>query len=330
MTLHLCFMVEGRGDAQVISPVLAEVFERLRGRGFRIDVLAAEHAVLRPDLLAATHDLYLLKSDTELALSLAGILHAHEARILNPYWNCLAAKDKIVASRRLHAGGIPAPRCWATTDPELLRPVVEEVPLVIKPHRGCHGNRVRKVTTLDELSVVPRTDAPMLAQEFVEGTGEDLKVYVVGDQVFATRKPFSACSYLVAGRQCPVSAEVRDVALRCGEVFGLGLYGLDAVEGLGGPYVVDVNYFPGCKDIPEAPRMLADYIDDYAHGRRWLPLAGPIVPAETAAEPVSVDLPGDEPRGGREVSPPIGNGAFAAPITGPLAASPRSPVGPSV
>jgi hypothetical protein len=111
-------------------------------------------------------------------------------------------------------------------------------------------------------------------------------------------------------------------------VFGLGLYGLDVVEGLGGPYVVDVNYFPGYMDIPEAPRTLADYIGDYAHGRRWLPLAGPIVPAETAAEPVSVGLPGDEPRGGREVSPTIGNGAFAAPITGLLAAYPHSPIGP--
>jgi ribosomal protein S6--L-glutamate ligase len=328
MTLHLCFMVAGRQDVQVISPVLADVFERLRGRGFRIDVLAAEYTVLRPDLLAATHDLYLLKSDTELALSLTGILHAHGARILNPYWNCLAAKDKIAASRRLHAGGILAPRCWATMDPELLRPVVEEVPLVIKPCRGFHGNGVRKVTTPDELSAVPRTYALIFAQEFIEGTGEDLKIYVVGDRVFATRKPFSACSYLVADRQCPVSAEVRDVALRCGEVFGLGLYGLDVVEGLGGPHVVDINYFPGYKGLPEAPRTLADYIGDYAHGRRWLPLAGPIVPVETAAEPVSVDLPGDEPRGGREVGAPIGSGGFAAPITVPLAASPHTPVGP--
>jgi hypothetical protein len=31
--------------------------------------------------------------------------------------------------------------------------------------------------------------------------------------------------------------------------------------------VVDVNYFPGYKGVPNAAGMIADYIDDYAKGK---------------------------------------------------------------
>jgi ribosomal protein S6--L-glutamate ligase len=62
-----------------------------------------------------------------------------------------------------------------------------------------------------------------------KGSGEDLKVYVVGEEVFAVRKEFSAMSFIQAGRPSQVSPEVHDIALRCGQVFGLGLYGLDII-----------------------------------------------------------------------------------------------------
>lgn len=35
-------------------------------------------------------------------------------------------------------------------------------------------------------------------------------------------------------------AEVREIARRCGQVFGLGLYGLDMIEGPSGPVVVEL------------------------------------------------------------------------------------------
>ena len=62
----------------------------------------------------------------------------------------------------------------------------------------------------------------------------------------------------------PVSAEVRRIALRCGEVSGLGLYGLDMIEGLDGPVVVDLNYFPSYRGVPDAAPLIADYIETYA------------------------------------------------------------------
>jgi ribosomal protein S6--L-glutamate ligase len=259
----------------VPSPVLVEVFERLERRGFEVAGGIAEELVERIDTLEPEHDLYLLKSHTELSLSIAGALHARGARLLNPYESCLAAQNKIVASRRLRAAGVPVPRSWVTEDFHLLRDVVERTPLIVKPYLGHRGVGIHVLRTHDDLARLPAPDATVVVQEYVEGSGEDLKLYVVGEDVFGVRKPFSADSFTVPGRPCAVSEEVRAIAVEVGRALGLGLYGIDVVEGPDGPVVVDVNYFPGYKGVPGAAALIAAYIEQYALG-------------ETRLEPASV------------------------------------------
>jgi len=61
---------------------------------------------------------------------------------------------------------------------------------------------------------------------------------------------------------------VREIALRCGEAFGIEMYGLDIILSDGCPYVVDISSFPGFKGVPQAALRLADYI--YAVAQRVL------------------------------------------------------------
>jgi ribosomal protein S6--L-glutamate ligase len=122
------------------------------------------------------------------------------------------------------------------------------------------------------MAALPPPTGPVLVQEHVRGCGEDLKVYVAGEEVFAVRKPFSADSFTRPGRPVPVTPEVREMALRCGAACGLGLYGLDVIESPDGPVVVDLNYFPGYKGVPGVAALLADYIDEFACGARRLAL----------------------------------------------------------
>lgn len=261
----------------VPSPVLVEVFAILQRRGFTVDNGIAEDLLTRPDLLTEQHDLYILKSHTELSLSLAGILHSQGAVMLNPYLACVATQDKITAARRLYAAGVPVPRSWVTGDLSLLQPVVEERPLLIKPYRGHRGLGIHIVRNATELAALPQPEMPVLIQELIPGCGEDLKVYVVGEEVFAVRKSFSADSFTRPGRPHPVSTEVRAIALRCGRAFGLGLYGLDIIEGPDGPVVVDLNYFPGYKGVPDVAPLIADYIEGYACGVIDTALPQPLV-----------------------------------------------------
>jgi ribosomal protein S6--L-glutamate ligase len=269
--MRLFFMIVRRVPP-VPSPVLLECYEILRSRGYDVTDEIAEEAPQRPDLLEPEHDLYLLKSHTDLSLSLAGVLHAQGAQLLNPYPNCATTQNKFIAARVLRGAGVPVPDTWALTDSAELEAEVARRPLLVKPYMGHRGAGISIVHDAEQLRAAAASAVcPMLVQEHVPGPGEDLKVYVVGDQVFAVSKPFSETSFTVAGRPVPVEPEVRDAALRTGAALGLGLYGLDVIESPDGPVVVDVNYFPGYKGVPDAAALIADYIDAYAQGDVSLP-----------------------------------------------------------
>jgi len=257
------------------SEIVLAVSELLRRKGFQVSSGIAEEELLDPARLGGEADLWLLKSYTPLSMSLAGALHAGGARLLNSYPASAAARNKITAARVLEDAGVPAPRCWVTGDLSLLAPLVREMALVVKPHLGWRGQGVRVVRGEAELRALPPPAEPVLVQEWIPGPGVDLRVYVAGERVFATRKPFSGTSYAVPGTQVPVTEEIRAIALRCGRAFGLGLFGLDVIESPAGPRVVDVNIFPGYKGIPEAPEALAAYVARFAETGILLPASGP-------------------------------------------------------
>lgn len=272
MKIH--FMLNQRVHAEP-NAIFAAAIRMLERRGFAVSGWIAEEQLCAPEHLSLDHDLYVLKSQTELSLSLAGILHDRGARFLNPYPACAMLQNKIVAANRLARAGVPVPRSWVTGDFSLLRNLASTLPLIIKPYRGHRGAGIRVVRGPGELAGIPAQALPMLAQQFIPGTGDDLKVYVVGEQVFAVRKPFSSKSFRSTGVPCEVTPPVRDIALRCGRAFGLGLYGLDIIEGPDGPVVVDLNYSPGYRGVPEVAPLIASYIEEFACGHTTLPAVLP-------------------------------------------------------
>lgn len=274
--MRMLFLVARRVPA-VPSPILVQAVRSLNRRGHHVDTLIAEEAVWRPERLACAYDMVVLKSHTELTLSLAATLHAQGVTLLNPYPSCVALQDKLVAAARLQRAGVPVPASWTTGDPGLLADHIERWPVIVKPHRGHRGAGVRVVRDPGELTALGAFDAPMIVQEWIPGPGVDLKVYVVGEEVFAVRKPFGPDSFTRPGEPVPVTPQVRETALRCGRAFGLGLYGLDVIESADGPVVVDVNYFPGYKGVPGAGTHIGRYIHDHAQGRHRLALP-PLVP----------------------------------------------------
>lgn len=273
MKLH--FMIVRRVPP-VPSPVLVECYDILRGRGYTVTEDIAEEVLQRPDLMKIEADLYLLKSHTELSLALAGVLFTQGANMLNPYQSCSLIQSKIITAKLLRQAGIPAPDSWVTNDLNLAKQLLEKHPLIIKPHMGHRGAGVHLCRTPEDIDKIPAPTTPMIIQEAIPGPGEDLKIYCVGDQVQGVRKQFSATSFSVAGRHGEITDEVRRISQRVGEVCGLGLYGLDIIESDRGPYVVDVNYFPGYKGVPNVAGLIADYVDDYAKGKVTLKLPVPV------------------------------------------------------
>lgn len=272
MKLH--FMVVRRVPP-VPSPILVETYDILQRRGYEVKSTIAEEILQQCDTIRNEDDLYLLKSHTELSLSLAGALFSQGARILNPYRSCAMIQNKIVVSRLLSQAGVPAPRSWVTNDFSLLEELAHTTKLIVKPYMGHRGAGISFVNSPDDLKNIPEPIVPMIIQEMIPGDGEDTKVYCVRDQVFAVRKVFSESSFTQVGRPVEVTDEIRRISNRVGEVCGLALFGLDVIMSPDGPVVVDVNYFPGYKGVPDIAPLIADCIDDYAQGKFSITPPGP-------------------------------------------------------
>jgi ribosomal protein S6--L-glutamate ligase len=244
------------------SPIFPEVVRLLRARGASVDVVHPDERLTELRELRVEHDLYVLKSGGETALSLAGALHSLGAAILNPYPAASICRDKIVASRVLEAAGIPAPASYACSRPAQLIPLLEDGPLIVKPYRGSQGRGVRIVHRASELLDGGLDTGPLFAQRYLPPEGRDRKLYRIGDDVFGVERVWPARTYdEKLGRPFEVSNELREIAFACGAALGLSLFGFDVVVSEGRPFVVDISSFPGFKGVPNAAVRLADYVE---------------------------------------------------------------------
>jgi ribosomal protein S6--L-glutamate ligase len=243
------------------SPIMPDVVQLLREWGAKVDLIYPEERFTELASLHIEHDLYVLKSGTEVALSLAGALHSVGATILNPYSVAATLRDKITATRVLQEAGVPVPDTYVSSYPKLFAPLLDAGPLVLKPYRGSQGRGVHVVFDVDDLADSIGDGSPVFAQRYHKPQGEDRKIYCIGGQLFGVLRVWPPKSYEEKiGKPFTITPELRDIALRSGRAFGIDLFGLDVVISNGKPYVVDIQAFPGFKGVPDAALRLADYI----------------------------------------------------------------------
>jgi ribosomal protein S6--L-glutamate ligase len=259
----ICFLEQpGRRSPDSVMPLTVR---RLGELGCSVEVLVPERAPAALRRFALDADLYIWKSHERLCDSLAAEIHTRGLPLINDYFGTLRVRDKIVTSMRLMDAGLPTPDAYYAGSVEHLRAVVKDYPVVVKPNSGRRGQQISVVRSAQELEGLDLSYGDIFAQQFVKGSGLDLKSYIVGDEVFGVARPFPVrTAEEKRGKPRTISPEVRDICLRCGELFDLELYGVDLVETEVGPYVIEVNCFPGYKGVPEADRLLAGYIFERA------------------------------------------------------------------
>lgn len=240
--------------------LVTDLASGLADHGCRVEMIDPDAGHLDLAALPAGADLYVLKSGTSAGLSLAGVLHARGARIINPYPVAAACRDKIVQTHMLAAAGIPVPQSWLTVEPETLLPELVGGPLILKDPRGSRGRGIEVVRDAETLRRLP-AGTPYLAMRYHPPEGHDLKLYRIGSEVFAIERVFPARTLAEkVGRPYEVSPELRDLVMRCGEVFGISVYGVDVIRSRGRRWVVDMSSFPGFKGVPAAGHRIADHL----------------------------------------------------------------------
>jgi len=171
-------------------------------------------------------------------------------------------RDKAKMAVALSAAGIATPPTFAGAPAELAECVpAADYPIVLKPVFGDNCRGLRLVADSAALREFEWPEPTALAQPYVATGGLDLKLYGIGERVWAVRKPspflggVSRTTELV-----PADKQLRDLARRCARLFDLELWGVDCVEADDGPLVIEVNEFPNYTSVPAADERLADHI----------------------------------------------------------------------
>src|SRR5438105_12918717 len=133
-----------------MNPNIERAARLLSERGVKLDLIHPEKQLISLSRVRVENDLYLLKSGSDLAMSLGGALHALGAATLNPYPTVAMMRSKIIVTRVLQGAGLPTPESHVTTRVEDLVPLLASGPLIIKPYKGSRGEGIRIVRQVRE------------------------------------------------------------------------------------------------------------------------------------------------------------------------------------
>jgi len=189
------------------------------------------------------------------------------------------SRDKLRSLQVLSRHHIGIPRTSFVRDKKDVLPAIERVggaPVIIKLIEGTQGigvllaESVKQAESIIELLQSQRQN--VLIQKFVaESKGKDIRAFVVGDQVVAGMRRIAQGQEFRSnvhrgGVAEPVELDeqYRETAVRCAQILGLRVAGVDMLEGTDGPQVMEVNSSPGLEGIETCTELdIAGAVVDY-------------------------------------------------------------------
>lgn len=170
--------------------------------------------------------------------------------------------DKAVMHERLSRAAVPMPESWIGGWPALAFELADVThPLVVKPVKGDNCRDVHVVPNGAALAKLafPYDDA--IVQRYLPNAGFDLKLYGIGQQVWAVRKPSPLRPDLHTG-PTPVATTPQHawLAHRCAGAVGLDLFGVDCIDTPAGLLVIEINDFPNYSGLLGVDDLLAAHV----------------------------------------------------------------------
>ncbi|MFE9410766.1 RimK family alpha-L-glutamate ligase [Streptomyces sp. NPDC006704] len=243
-------------------PLLAATTALLKGE-HRVVALHPETAEL--DVLGPLADVYLLKSRTPRALTLARALESRGAEVVNSARATELCQDRTFMAERAGQAGLPfSPTHTFDSLTDLAAAGRPMPPLVVKSRHSRRHDLVARVDSRARLAELAGTwgDEPVVAQRFAENNGYDHKLWVIDGTVFSALRR-SELAPEGRGPTLPLApGELprgwAELVVKVGGVFELDVYGVDVIDtGDGTPLIVDINAFPGIRGQAGAPEALA-------------------------------------------------------------------------
>ncbi|GMW01976.1 MAG: hypothetical protein AMXMBFR84_31120 [Candidatus Hydrogenedentota bacterium] len=183
---------------------------------------------------------------------------------LNSSHSIAVSRDKLRSLQILsrHEIGIPA-SVFVRRKADVLPAIASlgGAPVIIKLLEGTQGIGVILADTIDIASAIietlQSTKQNVLIQKFVaESKGRDIRAFVVGDRVVAAMRRRAQGQEFRSNVHRGGKAETLDLdpafeqtAVRAAQILGLRVAGVDMLEGIEGPQVMEVNSSPGLEGI---------------------------------------------------------------------------------
>ncbi len=176
----------------------------------------------------------------------------------------LNSRDKLRSFQILSKHKIGIPATTFVKDKLDVLPAIERVggaPIVIKLLEGTQGIGVLLAHTIEMatsiIELLQSQKQNILIQKFVaESKGKDIRAIVVGDQVVAAMRRIAQGQEFRSNvhrggktEMVNLSDEYKEIAIRASKLMGLGISGVDMLEGKDGPQIMEINSSPGLEGI---------------------------------------------------------------------------------
>ncbi len=186
----------------------------------------------------------------------------HRIPVINPAKTIESSIDKYLSLEKLRAAGLTVPKTYVSQNlSEALR-FFEELgnDCVLKP---IFGSRGRGILRIREKEVAAKVFSDRIAagdviyqQEFVEHGDSDVRVLVVGDQLFGMcrRRPGHWIINASQGATCSrysLDQQEQDIALTAARSQNAILAGIDLIYRSGIPVVLEVNAAPSWRHLAQ-------------------------------------------------------------------------------
>src|SRR5210317_674883 len=189
------------------------------------------------------------------------------------------SRDKLRSLQILSRHHVGLPRTTFVRDKKDVLPAIKRIggaPVVIKLIEGTQGIGVllaesnKQAESIIELLQSQKQN--VLIQKFVaESKGKDVRAFVVGDQVVASIRRVAQGQEFRSNVHRGGTAEAieldeqyAETAIRCTQILGLRVAGVDMLEGKDGPQVMEVYSSPGLEGIEKCTELdVAGAVIDY-------------------------------------------------------------------
>ena len=189
------------------------------------------------------------------------------------------SRDKLRSLQILSRHHIGIPRTTFVRDKADVLPAIHRVggaPVIIKLIEGTQGIGVLLAETVKQaesiVELLQSQKQNVLIQKFVaESKGKDVRAFVVGDRVVAAMRRVAQGQEFRSNvhrggvaEAIELDEKYAETAVRCAQILGLRVAGVDMLEGKDGHQVMEVNSSPGLEGIETCTELdVAGAVIDY-------------------------------------------------------------------